>query len=101
MACVMARRIEVHGVVKGLGPVIGDALRVLNDVRGRSLIDGHWRFSPPSVGELAVLREMVEMHGFQLEQLSVGEFEQVLTAARSEIATMGGGVVGVAPASTA
>jgi hypothetical protein len=44
-----------------------------------------------------VLREMVEMHGFQLEQLSVGEFDQVLVAARSEIASMG--IVVATPAS--
>lgn len=97
VACIMARRIEMHGVVKGLGALIGDALRVLNDVHKRSLVDGHWHFSVPSEDELAVLREMVEMHGFQLEQLSVGEFDQVLVAARSEIASMG--IVVATPAS--
>jgi hypothetical protein len=88
MACVMSRRVEVLGVVKGLGGVIDAGFVALDAIRERSMGSGEWRHCIPSDRDLAALREMAHCHVFQLEHLSAGEFERALLAARSEMAAM-------------
>lgn len=86
MACVVSRRVERMGVVKGMSAIWEDAYGALESIRGRSMLTGTWRCCTPSDSELACVREMARMHGKQLSFLSVGEFDQVLVASRSELA---------------
>ena len=88
MACVVSRRVERMGVVKGMSGIWEDAFAALESVRERSMVTGVWRYCTPTDAELELVREMTKMHSVQLSYLSVGEFEQVFLASRSDLAVM-------------
>lgn len=88
MACVVSRRVERMGVVKGMSGIWEDAYAALERIRERSMLTGTWRYCTPSEAELDAVGEMAKMHGKQLGFLSVGEFEQVFVASRSEISAL-------------
>ena len=93
VACIMARRIEMHGVVKGLAALIGDALRVLNDVHKRSLVDGHWHFSVPSEDELAVQQAVFTRKGCDRIMRYAFELARTRTAKKVTSATKSNGII--------
>jgi len=88
MACVVSRRVERMGVVKGMSDIWEDAFGALESVRERSMVSGVWRYTTPTAAELELVREMTKMHSIQLSYLSVGEFEQVFLACRSDMALL-------------
>jgi hypothetical protein len=88
MACVVSRRVEHMGVVKGMSVIWDDAFAALEGVRERSMASGVWRYCTPSDAELEVVLEMTKMHSIQLSYLSVGEFERVFLASRSDVAVL-------------
>lgn len=88
MACVVSRRVERMGVVKGMSGIWEDAFAALERVRERSMVIGVWRYCTPTNAELEMVLEMTKMHSIQLSYLSVGEFEQVFLASRSDLAVL-------------
>ncbi|PZO17374.1 MAG: hypothetical protein DCF26_09800 [Burkholderiales bacterium] len=88
MACVVSRRVERMGVVKGMSDIWEDAFAALERVRERSMVTGVWRYCTPTDAELEMVLEMTKMHSKQLSYLSVGEFEQVFLASRSDLAVL-------------
>ena len=88
MACVVSRRVERMGVVKGMSGIWEDAFTALECVRERCMVTGVWRHCTPTDAELAMVLEMTKMHTIQLSYLSVGEFEQVFLASRSDLAVL-------------
>lgn len=88
LACVVSRRVERLGVVKGLSVILDEGYEALEAMRERCMASGVWRHCAPAEAEMRAVREMARMHSFQLTQLSTGEFEQVFLAARSDLATL-------------
>ncbi len=87
-ACVVSCRIERQGVVKGLLANLEEAFDALESIRQRCMVNGVWHHCPPTHAEVSAVREMTELHAFQLRQLSVSEFDQVVLAARGDMATL-------------
>jgi len=88
LACIVSRRVERMGVVRGLSAVIEDGYEALESMRVRNMSSGVWSYSQPLPRELEAIKEMTRMHAFQLGQLSAGEFERVFLAARSDLASL-------------
>jgi hypothetical protein len=88
MACVVSRRVERMGVVKGMSGIWEDAFAALESVRERSMVSGVWHYCTPTDAELEMVLEMTKMHSIQLSYLSVGEFERVFLASRSDLAVL-------------
>lgn len=87
MACLVARRIERIGVVRGLAPVWDSASEVLESIVARNMHSAVWHHSELSAKEVSALKELAEMHIFQLRQLSRAEFERAVAAAQREAAS--------------
>lgn len=76
-ATKLAQLIERQGVVKGLKQSIDDADRAILTMRLRA--DKTNETIGPLYGpEIAALEDLIIVHRFQLEQLSQGEYEDVL-----------------------
>lgn len=76
-ATKLAQLIERQGVVKGLKQSIDDADRAILTMRLRA--DKTNETIGPLYGpEIAALEHLIVVHRFQLEQLSQGEYEDVL-----------------------
>jgi hypothetical protein len=88
LACVVSRRVERMGVVKGMSAIWEDAFAALETICERSMVTGVWRYCTPTEAELDVVREMVRLHSKQLSYLSVGEFERVLLASCNDLAVL-------------
>lgn len=80
---LIAQEIEHMGVVRGLQEHIAAALQACASYQARSGYAGAWRPSALHFHELDALREMVELHEFQLQQLTAREVHE---AARRLIA---------------
>lgn len=73
--------IERGGIVRGLHGHIATAQAAMASIRTRALVGGAWRQTPLYFHELDALREALDLHEFQLRQLSAGE----LTAAAKKL----------------
>ena len=79
----ISREIEIIGVVRGLNEHITAALDACNAYETRSGTADNWRPSALHFHELDALREMVDLHEFQIKQLTAAEIHE---AARRLIA---------------
>lgn len=73
-----------QGVVQGLGRSIAD-VDALNDIYKRNMLNSRWQVALPSEAELACLRQLADVHIFQLSQLGLNEFESISTDGRCEL----------------
>lgn len=80
---LIAGEIELMGIVRGLQEHINAALLACESYQARSGHADNWRPSAVHFHELDALREMVDLHEFQLQQLTAREVHQ---AARRLIA---------------
>ena len=79
-AAELSRRVERLGVVKGLGEEIGRFKSTLQALKTTAspLGSDEWTAPVPTPATAATLDELVQIHEFQLSQLSMNEFRKVV-----------------------
>lgn len=90
----LGRAIEDQGVVRGLGDALDAIKTSLQAIGDRATDTGAQPWSPPTLhaAELAHLRELTDLHVFQLKQLSYGEYREAFRIAVARVASSGGQV---------
>lgn len=94
----VAKAIEHQGVVRGLSEHLHVAELALQGIQARAMSSSEWQPTALYYQELDTLTNLVELHVFQLQQLSFGEFRRALVSAVDEVRSTGGRVINVAPA---
>ena len=89
----LAMGIEDSGVVKGLREHLDSALRSMDAVRERAMASGSWCCSALSLDELDAIATAVELHEYQLKQVSAGELQRVTNKLVAQTLSMGGSLV--------
>lgn len=90
---MVAMEIERGGVVRGLHEHIAAGLAALGSIRARALASGAWRPTALYFHELGALREAVDLHEFQLRQLSAAELTAAAKRLMARTLSSGGRVV--------
>ena len=90
---VIAQAIERSGIVRGLAGHIASALQACTAIEARALTSGAWRQTALYFQELDALATAVDMHEFQLQQLSAGELQRIVAQTVARTASSGGNVI--------
>lgn len=91
----VAQAVEQLGVVRGLGEHLHSAELALQAVHQRAMTNGAWHSTSLYYQELDQVNTAVDLHEFQLGQLSYGEFRQAFRRAADEVRSTGGQVVDI------
>lgn len=89
----MAGNIEKQGVVRGLSEHLAAADRTLVAIEARATQAGPWRSPTLYFSEIDALHTFVDLHEFQLKQLSYGEFRRAYLTTEGQVRSRGGAVV--------
>lgn len=89
---LIAMGIEDSGIVRGLREHIASAHAALDAIRARALATGAWRPTALYFDELDALRTAVELHEFQLRQVSAGELTTIAKKLVARTRSTGGAV---------
>lgn len=89
----IAMGIEDSGIVRGLREHLASALQAMDTIRARALASGAWRPTALYYHELDALREAVDLHEYQLRQVSAGELHAIASKLIARTASTGGRVV--------
>jgi hypothetical protein len=89
----VAKAVEKQGVVKGLYEHLRAADLALQSIYQRAMLRSGWRATSLNWIELDAISTAVDLHKFQLDQLSNGEIMQALQFAEAEIRSSGGRVI--------
>lgn len=89
---LIAGEIELMGIVRGLQEHINAALLACESYQARSGHADNWRPSAVHFHELDALREMVDLHEFQLQQLTAREVHQAAQRLIARTKSAGGEV---------
>lgn len=95
-AVSVALAIEAQGVVRGMREHFSEAQKALDNIFSRTQqgINGaKWGRTTLYFYEIDSLREAVNLHDFQLRQLSFAELKAALAAAERDVRTAGGAVL--------
>lgn len=92
---VIAEAIEHSGIVRGLADHIASALQACSAIEARALTSGAWRQTALYFQELDALATAVDLHEYQLQQLSAGELHRIVQQTMARTANTGGRVVRV------
>lgn len=90
---LLALEIERSGIVRGLQEHLASARAALDAIRARALASGVWRATPLYFFELQALQDAVELHEFQLRQLSAGELNTAVNRLIARTRSTGGQLV--------
>ena len=85
----MAIAIERGGVVRGLMGHFEAFQRVLQTIHDRAMATGQWQRTSLQHYELDALKEFIDLHIYQLKQLSRSELETALNHAQAKIKSEG------------
>lgn len=90
----MAQSIEQQGIVRGLAGHLADIERALAAV-GERARDSSGRWSSPTLyfHELEAVQLLLDLHGYQIKQLSFGEFRRAYDLTTAHIRSAGAQVV--------
>ena len=92
-ACELGLAIESRGVVRGLREQLQVVERLLLDLKGKAETGGGW-INPILTGpQLSLLDEMIDLHLFQLKQLSYGEYQAAWRLMVGRVTSSGGEVL--------
>lgn len=91
----VAQAIEAQGVVRGLAEHLRSSELALQGIQRRAMANGTWCPTALYYQELDAISEAVDLHEYQMQQLSYGEFRRALVRAEAEIRATGGRVVDV------
>lgn len=94
-ALQIAECIEASGIVRGLREHISSALQASQAIRDRAMSTGTWRPTALYFNELDAIREALDLHVYQLEQLSAGELQHIVAKLKVRTASAGGRVIQV------
>lgn len=85
--------IERKGVVNGLSELLHEADQALAEIATRAMASGRWQ--PPTLyaSEINTLDTLVQIHAFQLQSLSYGEFKAAQAHAAADTLRRGGKVL--------
>lgn len=91
----IALDIEATGIVRGLQQHLQTAMQALERIRARAraLASGSWRPTSLYFDELDALRVAVDLHRFQLQQLSAGELHTITARLIARTLSAGGAAV--------
>lgn len=89
----VAKAIERQGVVRGLAEHLARAEEALNAISRRALAGGAWKATALYWQEIEHINTLVDLHEFQLQQLSYGEAHRATRRAIRDIHQAGGRVV--------
>jgi len=92
---VIAEAIEKSGIVRGLADHLASALQACSAIEARALTSGAWRQTALYFQELDALATAVDLHEYQLQQLSARELHRIVQQAMSRVSSSGGNVVRV------
>jgi hypothetical protein len=92
---VIAEAIEKSGIVRGLADHLASALQACTAIEARALAGGAWRQTALYFQELDALATAVDLHEYQLQQLSARELHRIVQQAMSRVSSSGGNVVRV------
>ena len=92
---VIAEAIEASGLVRGLADHVDSALQACAAIEARALARGTWRQTALYFQELDALATAVDLHEFQLQQLSTGELQRIVQQTMARTSSSGGNVVRV------
>lgn len=95
-----AQAIERQGVVKGLHEHLRAAELALQGIQHRAMATGEWRSTALYYQELDNIKTAVDLHEFQLRQLSHGEAMRAIVYAEAEVRGTGGRTVELQGASS-
>ena len=90
---LMAQSIERQGVVRGLAEHLASIDRALVTIEARATQAGPWRSPTLHFDELDAIYLLLDLHEFQLEQLSYGEFRRAYEATEARVRSSGGQLV--------
>lgn len=92
---LIAEGIEHSGIVRGLADHIASALQACSAIEARALTSGAWRQTALYFQELDALATAVDLHEYQLQQISAGELHRIVNRIKAHTASTGGNVVRV------
>ena len=88
-----AKAIEQQGVVRGLHEHLQAADLALASIYKRAMKDAGWKATALYYLELDAITTAVELHEYQLKQLSRGEMLRAIALAQAEVKSSGGRVL--------
>ena len=91
-AFLVAQEIEAQGVVRGLHEHIAAALQACQAYEWRSSTGQGWKPSALHFHELDAMREMLDLHEFQLQQLTAAELHEAARRLIARTQSQGGQV---------
>lgn len=91
----LATEIERTRIVRGLSGHITQAQSVLEEWAWRAMASGNWRPVPLEFAEQDALTTFVDLHEFQLQQLSAGEIYRASQRMIARVQSAGGQVLHV------
>jgi hypothetical protein len=92
-AMTVALRIEQSGIVRGLREHMVAAQTALQGIERRAMASGAWRPTALYYGELDDIGTAINLHRYQLSQLSAGELREIYRQALADVRCSGGRVV--------
>lgn len=92
-ALMIAQGIEESGIVRGLHEHFATAQHAMAAIRARALASGAWRPTALYYYELDAIREAIDLHEFQLRQVSCGELHAIARKLIARTQSTGGAVV--------
>lgn len=81
----VAKAIEQLGVVRGLAGYLADATQALQTIHDRATAAGPWRPTALYFHELDAVQTFVDLHAFQVNQLSRAEFLAAIDRAAHQV----------------
>lgn len=90
---LMAQSIERQGVVRGLAEHLASIDRALVAIEACATQAGPWRAPTLYFHELDAVQLLLDLHGFQLSELSYGEFRRAFDATEARVRSSGGQLV--------
>lgn len=84
-ACCVAKAIERQGVVRGLQEHFDTIEAALQGIARRAFAGGAWAPTPLYFQELDALQLFLDLHEFQVRQLSGGEFQRAVVLATAHV----------------
>ncbi len=92
-ACQLGNAIEVQGVVRGLKSTMQSAESVLLGIQRRAAQPAGWTAPTLDETELHTINELLDLHLFQLAQLSYGEYRAAWRLMVGRVTSDGGELI--------
>lgn len=88
----LALGVEATGIVRGLRSQLSTATAAMDSIRDRATSSGTWRATEPHEREMDAIAEAIDLHEYQLTQISVGELHAVAQKLQARTLSTGGAV---------